>query len=339
MNAENPAELGRLLVDELLSRPDFLLYRVGEVRSIHYAEACAALGALRVAGALGDASLVGRLEARYDIELSATEAEGRSVNTADHVDANVYGIVPLELYKRTGERRFLDQGLALADSQWEDPLPDGMTRQARYWVDDVYMIACLQSLAFDATGDRRYLDRAALAVDAYLRRLQLPGGLFFHGEEAPFAWGRGNGWVAAGLAELLSRLSESDPRYGAIRSGFVRMTGALRRFQREDGMWPQLIDRADSWEESSATAMFGFALRAGARAGILDPRDCAPSYERAWRALAGRVGADGLLGGICAGTGQSGELEYYLARPRVRGDLHGQAAMLWFCAALMERDG
>jgi unsaturated rhamnogalacturonyl hydrolase len=329
-----PESLGRLLAEELLSRREYMRYEVGEVRALHYAEACAALGALRLAGALGEGDLVARLKERYDLEPSPVEGPGKIVNTANHVDANVYGILPLQLYIQTGDGVCLERGLRLADGQWDDPLPTGMTRQTRYWIDDVYMIACLQAQAFRATGSIVYLERAALEVADYLEKLQQPNGLFRHGPEAPFYWGRGNGWVASGLAELLAVLPESEPRYPAIVAGFRLMMSALLGRQAEDGMWRQLVDREDSWKETSATAMFAYAMRVGILSGILPAGEYSPACDRAWDALVGRIEPDGRLREICAGTGQSRDAEYYLGRPRVTGDLHGQAAMLWLCGAM-----
>jgi len=310
-----------------------MYYRVDEVRALHYAEACAGLGALRLAGAIGDKSLVGRLRDRYDLVLSPVEAPGTMINTANHVDANVYGILPLEIYRATGEELFLAQGLKLAEGQWDNPLPNGMTRQTRYWIDDVYMIASLQVQAYRATGKEIYLERAALEVADYLRELQRPEGLFHHGPEAPFFWGRGNGWVAAGLAELLSSLPSSNSLYAEIAAGYRRMMRALLECQREGGMWGQLVDRGEAWEESSATAMFAYAMHVGAARGILDGAEYDFAWKNAWAALLGFIEPDGRLREICAGTGQSRDAAYYLERPRVTGDLHGQAAMLWLCAA------
>jgi unsaturated rhamnogalacturonyl hydrolase len=330
-----PASIGRLLAEELLSRPEFMRYEVGEVRALHYAEACAAYGALRVAGLLGDRDLVARLGARYDLEPSPVEGPGRIVNTANHVDANVYGILPLELYILTGDEASLDRGLALADGQWADPLPNGMTRQTRYWIDDVYMIASLQVQAFEATGRSAYLDRAALEVADYLDKLQEPNGLFHHGPEAPFFWGRGNGWVAAGLAELISVLPASNDRFAAISAVYAKMMRALKEHQCADGMWRQLVDREDAWKESSATAMFAYAMAAGIAGGALPADEYAPAVAKAWDALVDYITPRGRLREICAGTGQSGDAAYYLERPRVEGDLHGQAAMLWLCGAML----
>ena len=84
------------------------------------------------------------------------------------------------------------------------------------------MIGCLQVQAYRATGKMIYLERAALEIDSYIQKLQQPNGLFYHGIDAPFFWGRGNGWVAAGLAELLSVLPESNPHYNSILKGIKK---------------------------------------------------------------------------------------------------------------------
>jgi rhamnogalacturonyl hydrolase YesR len=80
--------------------------------------------------------------------------------------------------------------------------------------------------------------------------------------------------------------------------------------------------------------MFGYAFSVGASLGLA-PVDAPGLVLRAWSALARRVSAEGALSDICAGTGQSPDADYYLARPRVVGDLHGQAALLWLCHSLL----
>lgn len=325
----SPARVGTLAAGAYLGNPEFMMYRVGDVVAIHYADAAAAYGAARFAAAAGDGALLERVAARHRRLI-----EARVPNSANHVDANVYGIWPLELARRSGDAADRARGLAMADGQWRAVTPDGLTGQARYWIDDVWMIGALQVQAWRATRDPVYLDRAALMARLYIARLQQPNGLFHHGPNAPFFWGRGNGWVAAGLAELLSELPESHPFHPEIVAGYRRMMAALLRHQAEDGMWRQLIDRPDAWKESSGTAMFGFAMAVGVRRGILADPAYARAARRAWTALATHVGADGRLSNVCVGTGQSRDAAYYLARPTVTGDLHGQAALLWFAAEL-----
>jgi rhamnogalacturonyl hydrolase YesR len=257
-------------------------------------------------------------------------------NTANHVDANVYGILPLELYRQTGNSRFYKQGIELADRQWTDPLPGGLTPQTRYWIDDVWMIGSLQIESYRATGDTVYLNRAVVETVAYLNKLQQPNGLFHHGPEAPFFWGRGNGWVAAGLAEVISELPEDHPQFGAIEEGYVKMMDALLQYQSEDGMWRQLIDVDSSWEESSCTGMFGYAIAVGVQKGILDARLFGPSYRKAWLSLTNHITKEGKVTDVCVGTGQSKQIDYYLNRPKVTGDFHGQAPVLWLAFCLMQ---
>ena len=326
----SPDCISELVIEELLSRQDFMMYRTEEVRAVHYAEVCTAFGATRIAGWQKNESILERLSERY---LRVID-EGIG-NTANHVDANVYGILPLELYRYTGNRRFLEQGMALADGQWEDPLPNGLTHQTRYWIDDVWMIGSLQVQAFRITGDTAYLDRATREIAAYLTKLQQPNGLFFHGPEAPFFWGRGNGWVAAGLAEVISELPEDHPLYPTIHEGYMKMMTALLQFQAPTGMWRQLIDMESSWEESSCTGMFAYAIAVGVQEGILDRQQFDTCYRDAWLALTDLITPEGKVKGVCVGTGQSKQIEYYLNRPTVTGDFHGQAPILWLAYRLM----
>lgn len=313
-----------LAINDLLNRPDYMMYISDHFTGFHYAEAAAAYGALKYARVSGNKALSDKLLKRYD-EVPGTD----NLLQDDHVDANVYGILPIERYFTSGDTDALNTGLALADEQWENPQGDGLTRQTRYWIDDVWMIGALQVQAFRATQRPIYLQRAALQVNAYLEKLQQPNGLFHHGPDAPFFWGRGNGWVAAGLAELISELPPEHPLYGSITRGYQKMMAALLQYQADDGMWRQLIDYPNAWKESSGTAMFAFAMALGIERGLLDKSEYQPAVDKAWQALQKRVTAEGQLTEVCVGTGQSRDPNYYLERPRITGDLHGQAPLLW----------
>lgn len=327
----DPAAVGALLGRELVGREDFMMYDSGDVQALHYSEAAAIYGAAKLAGETGDKAMIESLEARYQRMIDESLP-----NTANHVDANVVGVAPLQLYLETGGQDYLKAGLALADGQWAETTPDGITAEARYWIDDIWMIGALQIEAYRATGDAKYLDRAARMAAAYITRLQQPNGLFYHGLDAPFFWGRGNGWVAAGLAEILSELPEDHPDYPVVSAGYEKMMAALLNYQAADGMWRQLIDDPDAWEETSSTAMFGFAFVKGVKHGLLEDPRYKQAYEKAWRALAGHIDSEGRVDDVCVGTGQSQDAQYYLDRPRSTGDFHGQAPVLWFAAALLE---
>lgn len=327
---KSPKNIGRLIAADLLSRPEFMMYATEQCTAVHYAEACAGYGAAKLAGLLSDHATVVKLSDRY-----ARVIDENIPNSANHVDANVYGILPLELYLQNKEGRYFKQGIALADKQWEDPLPDGLTSQTRYWIDDIYMIGSLQVQAYRITGKMIYLERAALEIEAYIQKLQQPNGLFYHGINAPFFWGRGNGWVAAGLAELLTELPVDNPHYYSIAEGYKKMMNTLLTYQAEDGMWRQLIDKEESFKETSSTAMFGFAMTVGVKKGLLPEEPYKGACYKAWNSLTGYINEDGKVRDVCVGTGQSTDIQYYLTRPRTTGDLHGQAPILWFAYSLL----
>ena len=66
----------------------------------------------------------------------------------------------------------------------------------------------------------KYVERAAKEMAMYLDELQRLNGLFYHAPDVPYFWGRGNGWMAAGMAEVLRFLPESSPYYSRIIQGF-----------------------------------------------------------------------------------------------------------------------
>lgn len=328
---KSPETIGKLMTGELLSRDTYMMYESASVKALHYAEACAAFGAARLAALTGDSLSLRLLAERYRKVI-----EDSIPNTANHVDANVYGILPMELFIHTGDKLFYDQGFELADGQWSDPLPDGMTKQRRYWIDDIWMIGSLQVQAYRVSGNKIYLDRAALAIASYLERLQQKNGLFHHGEDTPFFWGRGNGWVAAGLAELLSELPDEHPAYPQILAAYKKMMNTLLDYQTEEGLWRQLIDHEESWVETSSSAMFGYAFRMGVKNGLLPESRFKPAYQKAWLSLVDNIDENGRISEVCVGTGKGPDAKYYLDRPRIKGDFHGQAPVLWLAWALLD---
>jgi unsaturated rhamnogalacturonyl hydrolase len=328
--ATEPRDIGGKLVQNLLAREH--MYYGDE--ALHYSEAATALGALRFAAATDDPGMLDALIERYSAIL---DDDSSLVSRRPHVDLAVVGIVPLQIAIQTGDARYLEQGLSFADGQWEDPLENGLTRQTRWWIDDLYMVGMLQIQAFRASGDPRYADRAARQLSAYLPRLQVENGLFYHGTDAPIFWGRGNGWVASALAEVLSSLPESHPSFDALIGHYRKMMETLLRYQADSGMWRQVLDNPEAWEESSATAMVAFAMATGVRHGFLDAVVYEPAVHRAWQALVRATDEDGNLRGVCVGTGKSDDTAFYLARPRIDGDFHGQAPMLWLATVLLSR--
>ena len=335
----SPQEVGRRVAENFVARK--LEVEEGKRKFVIYPEACAWYGSLTVAQLTRDRSLRQRLIEKFDPLLGARANE---IAPDAHVDYRVIGIIPLEIYRQTKGQQYLKLGKGLADKQWEKTTPDGITAEARYWIDDMYMITAVQAQAYRATNDPKYLDRAALTMAAYLDKLQQPNGLFFHASDSPFYWGRGNGWVAAGMTELLRSLPMKHPRRARILEGYRTMMAALLKYQGEDGLWRQLIDRPESWAETSSTGMFTFAIVTGVKQGWLPAKTYGPAARKAWLGLVKRVDAQANVTDVCVGTNKAHlevgadlatQLKYYLDRTRRTGDLHGQAPLLWSATALM----
>jgi unsaturated rhamnogalacturonyl hydrolase len=328
----SPQEVGKRVAEHFVVSPHQTSQHQGP-QTIIYPEVCAWYGALSFAEVTGDKALAAKLVARFDPLM--TSAEGALVPQRRHVDDEIFGVVLLEIYRQTKDAKYLNFGKVFADRQWDAPTSDGLSAESRFWIDDMYMLSILQIEAYRATGDRKYIDRAALEMAAYLDKLQQPNGLFYHAPDVAFFWGRGDGWVAAGMSELLRSLPKDDPYRARILAGYQKMMKALLQYQSKDGTWRQLIDHEEAWPESSSTGMFTFAMITGVKNGWLDDATYGPAARRAWLALVGYVDQNDNVTSVCEGTNKKNDLQFYLMRQRRTGDFHGQAPVLWAAAALL----
>ncbi len=329
---DTPQEVGFRVANRLIETPHFNSGKSEPPTQIIYPEVVTWYGALTFARVSGNKQLDSRLIQRFQPLFGD---ESNLVPNPVHVDNTVFAAVPLEIYLQKKEQKYLDLGKSFADRQWADPTPEGLTSQTRFWIDDMYMVTIVQVQAYRATGDRKYLDRAALEMTAYLDKLQQPNGLFYHAPDVPFFWGRGDGWVAAGMTELLSSLPEDHPKHARIMNAYQKMMKALLPYQDKDGTWHQLIDHPQSYPETSSTGMFTFAMITGVKKGWLDGRKYATVARKGWLAIISYLEPNGDIRNVCEGTGKNNDLQYYLDRKKNIGDLHGQAPVLWCATALL----
>ncbi|MDP4208987.1 MAG: glycoside hydrolase family 88 protein [Bacteroidota bacterium] len=340
----SPQEVGKRLAEHFVATPHTNYGKPTPPKVITYPEVCAWYGALTFARVSGDKPLTLKLAQRFEPFFGA---DSSMIPVSDHVDYTVFGSVPLELYIQTKEQKYLALGKRIADKQWGPPegprvTPEshtfyrrGLTWQTRFWIDDMFMITAVQTQAYRATGDEKYINRAAKEMVAYLDSLQRPNGLFYHAPDAPFFWGRGNGWMAVGMAELLRSLPKNHPERAKIKEGYLKMMASLLKYQLPDGMWRQLIDDPEAWPETSGSAMFTFALITGVKNGWLDKKTFGPAARKAWLALVSYINENGDVKDVCEGTNKRNDRRFYLNRKRITGDMHGQAPMLWCATALL----
>jgi rhamnogalacturonyl hydrolase YesR len=340
----SPQEIGVRIAEHFIASPHFNYFRPTPATSIVYPETCTWYGALTFAKLTMNEDLFKKLADRFEPLFGS---DSTLIPNPNHVDNTVFGAVPLELYIITKDKRYLKVGLGIADKQWAAPegnmiSPDatsyydkGFTPQTRIWIDDMYMITLVQIEAYRATGDHKYVDRAAREMVMYLDTLQRPNGLFYHAPDVPFFWGRGNGWMAAGMSELLLSLPKNNPDRTRIMEGYKKMMASLLKYQAENGTWRQLIDEPEAWTETSGTGMFAFAMITGVKNGWLDKKTYAPAARKAWLGLLPFIDANNDTHEVCEGTSKKNDRQYYFDRKRNIGDLHGQAPILWCATALL----
>lgn len=333
-----PEIVGKKLSERLLETKHMLY---GD-RGIHYAEVCTWYGALRFAEVTNNKRLISQLRNRFELLF---HIEKNLLPPPIHVDQNMFGCLPLKLYRLTKDERYKEMGLMYADTQWtlpekatageKDWHKKGYSWQTRLWIDDMYMITIVQAEAYHVTGDMKYINRAAKEMVLYLDEIQRDNGLFYHAPDVPFYWARGDGWMAVGMTELLLNLPKDDANYKRIYEGYLLMMNSLKKYVNQDGLWNQLIDEKDCWTESSGSAMFTYAMIMGVKNGWLDADEFGPIARRAWLALCDYIDDKGDVTEVCVGTGKQNSHQYYLDRPRITGDYHGQAPIIWCASALL----
>jgi len=335
----SPQEIGKRIAEHFAVHPLPVA-----PRKITYPEVCTWYGGLTFARLTNDKELAAELEKRFQPLFGSDSV---LIPVPNHVDNTVFGGVPFELFILTKDKKYLIMAKKIADRQWEAPkgtkidpsalrhFQNGLTPQTRMWIDDMYMITLVQTQAYRATGDLKYIERAAKEMVLYLDSLQRPNGLFYHAPDVPFFWSRGNGWMAAGMSELLSSLPDNNTDRPKIMEGYKKMMASLLKYQDEKGTWKQLIDEPTAWAETSGTGMFAFAMITGVKKGWLDANIYGAAARKAWLGLITYIDNNSDMHEVCEGTNKKNDRQYYFDRKRNVGDLHGQAPVLWCASALL----
>ena len=289
-----------------------------------FGEAVAMRGLLEAARATGDDRYRRVVEGEFDRWWSARRG---ILGYEDHVTPGV----PLLALARS-DRRWMPAARSLGALFARVPRvrgvpvhrPDLEPFRSHVWVDCLYTDGPFLALLGRETGDARWSDLACAHARAYLEALWDPAtGLFWHGYDAETGranavhWGRGNGWAMMGLLDLLRHL----PPHHAFRRPFAavveRQADALIALQDAGGHWHTVVDRADTYLESSIAAMMAWALGQAVRLGALpaSKRDLALRAAESARAAAlAATDADGRLTGVSEAT-PAGDLAAYAARP------------------------
>jgi unsaturated rhamnogalacturonyl hydrolase len=196
------------------------------------------------------------------------------------------------------------------------PLPNTL------WLDDLFMSVPALAQMGKLTGETKYFNDAVKQVLQFSHRMfNKEKGLFMHGwvegmEPHPqFHWGRANGWAIMAIVELLDVLPENHPGRAEIMDLYKSHVKGLASYQSGTGFWHQLLDRNDSYLETSCTAIFTYSITRGINKGWLDRLAYGPMVLLAWNAVSTKVNDKGQVEGTCVGTGMAFDPAFYYHRP------------------------
>ena len=196
------------------------------------------------------------------------------------------------------------------------PLPNSL------WLDDLFMSVPALAQMGKYTGNTKYYDDAVRQVLQFSKRMfNYDKGLFMHGwiqemaEHPQFHWARANGWGVMTMIELLEVLPANYAGRDQVLDLLKRHIRGLANNQSPLGFWHQLIDKNDSYLETSATAIYTYAIARAINRGYIDEQVYGPMVCLAWNAVASKVTEKGQVEGTCVGTGMGFDPAFYYYRP------------------------
>ncbi|HET7732971.1 MAG TPA: glycoside hydrolase family 88 protein [Paludibacter sp.] len=202
------------------------------------------------------------------------------------------------------------------------------------WADDSFMAISFLCRMGQMTGDSKYFTDAANQVLKYNIYLWCPEKqIYYHcyhtdnKEHGVAHWSRANGWLFMATADLLSRMPKNHPMREKVIKNFQQQASGVARYQGKSGLWHQLLDKEDSYEEITGTAMFVFGIAKGVKEGWLHP-DFIYVAQQGLKGMMSKITPEGDVTSICVGTGIMPSLQYYYTRPTQENDPMGEGPVL-----------
>lgn len=209
------------------------------------------------------------------------------------------------------------------------PLPNAL------WLDDLYMSVPALAQMGKLSGDNKYYDDAVKQILQFSNRMfNKEKGLYMHGwildmnPHPEFYWARCNGWALLAMSELLDVLPENYKGRSEILDLFRSQVKGLAPLQSDKGLWHQLLDKNDTYLETSATAIYTYCIAHAINKGWIDAQAYGPMAVLGWNGVQTRVNAKGEVEGTCVGTGMSFDPAFYYNRPVNVAAAHGYGPVI-----------
>ena len=216
-------------------------------------------------------------------------------------------------------------------------------RHSDMWADDTFMSCPFLVRAGLLKNDRKYHEEAIRQLLGFKKRLWMANErifshIFFLNPPEPnnIPWGRGNGWIYVSLSDALENISPDTDGYNELMTTYLEFTEGIIAHQDKDGLWHQVLNRADSYSETSCTAMFLLGLCRGIKHGWLDIRYLEYAEKAYLGLITHKIDRDGAVYDVCMGSGNARDVNYYMNLGAIDNDDHGTGVILTALSALSE---
>lgn len=230
-----------------------------------------------------------------------------------HADDHTVGQMYIELYRKYNDEKMITPTkeqfnfIRMHPSQsvfnWKTPY-----HQDRWnWCDALFMSPPVWAQLYNLTGDQKYLDFMMEEFKAATEFLfDKKEHLYYRDERymgeldngTKIFWSRGNGWVFAGLTNIMNELQPESKEYKYFLKIYNKMAKKLLDIQTPEGHWAMSLLGQEFYPtpETSGSSFFTYGLAWGINKGILSKETYLNAVSKGWNAMTGHVTEDGMLG-------------------------------------------
>lgn len=230
-----------------------------------------------------------------------------------HADDHTVGQMYIELYRKFGDKKMIQPTIKQFDFILMHPSQSVLNWRTPYhqdrwnWCDALFMSPPVWAKLYNITGEQKYLDFLMKEFKATTDFLfDKEENLYYRDESfmgkldngTKIFWSRGNGWVFAGLTNIMNELESSSKEYKYFLDIYTKMAEKLLEIQTPQGHWAMSLLGQEFYPtpETSGSSFFTYGLAWGINQGILDKDTYEPAVRNAWNAMASYVTEDGMLG-------------------------------------------
>jgi len=230
-----------------------------------------------------------------------------------HADDHAVGQMYAELYRKYKDEKMLEPTIEQFGFIMMHPSQSVLNWRTPYhqdrwnWCDALFMSPPVWAKLYNITGEKRYLDFLMKEYKATTDFLfDKKENLYYRDESymdkrdngTKIFWARGNGWVFAGLTNIMNELEPASREYGYFLKIYKKMAKKLLKIQTPQGHWAMSLLGQEFYPtpETSGSSFYTYGLAWGINRGILDRNSYIDAVKKGWKAMAGYVAEEGMLG-------------------------------------------